>query len=70
LIDRKWRKDLHAYLGGFFRGLGGEAEAVGRASDHVHLLISLKTTDAPANIIRELSNQHVRNSPDVPLQNP
>ena len=53
-IDRKWRDDLHAYLGGIIRGLGGVAEAVGGVEDHVHLLISLKTTDAPANIIREL----------------
>jgi putative transposase len=36
------------------RGLGGVAEAVGGVEDHVHLLISLKTTDAPANIVREL----------------
>jgi REP element-mobilizing transposase RayT len=28
------------------------AEAVGGVEDHVHLLISLKTTDAPANVIR------------------
>jgi REP element-mobilizing transposase RayT len=53
-IDRKWRNDLHAYLGGIIRGLGGVAEAVGGVEDHVHLLISLKTTDAPANVIREL----------------
>src|SRR6478752_5967939 len=53
-IDSKWRNDLHAYLGGIVRGLGGIAEAVGGVEDHVHLLISLKTTDAPVNIIREL----------------
>ena len=49
-IDGEWRKDLHAYLGGIIRGLGGVAEAVGGVEDHVHLLISLKTTDAPANV--------------------
>ena len=53
-INVKWRNDLHAYLGGIIRALGGVAEAVGGVEDHVHLLISLKTTDAPANIIREL----------------
>lgn len=53
-MEAKWRKDLHAYLGGIVRGLGGVAEAVGGVEDHVHLLISLKTTDAPANIVREL----------------
>ena len=36
------------------RGLGGVAEAIGGVEDHVHLLISLKTTDAPADLVREL----------------
>jgi REP element-mobilizing transposase RayT len=53
-IGDQWRKDLHAYLGGIVRALGGVAEAVGGVEDHVHLLISLKTTDAPADIVREL----------------
>jgi putative transposase len=53
-IGSNWRNDLHAYLGGIIRGLGGVAEAVGGVDDHVHLLMGLKTTDAPANIIREL----------------
>ncbi len=41
-------------MGGIVRGLGGVAEVVGGVEDHVHLLISLKTTDAPAEVIREL----------------
>jgi putative transposase len=36
------------------RGLGGVAEAVGGVADHVHLLVSLKTTHAPAQLVREL----------------
>jgi len=34
--------------------LGGVAEAVGGVEDHVHLLVSMRTTDAPADIVREL----------------
>ena len=54
LIGAGWRPRLHEYLGGAVRGLGGVAEAVGGVEDHVHLLVSLKTTDAPADLVREL----------------
>ena len=46
-IRTEWRARLHNYLGGTVRGLGG-------VEDHVHLLLSLKTTDAPADLVREL----------------
>ena len=36
------------------RGLGGVAEMVGGVEDHVHLLVSSKTTVAPAEWVREL----------------
>jgi putative transposase len=45
---------LHEYMGGTVRGMGGVAEAVGGVADHVHLLLSLKTIQAPAEIVREL----------------
>jgi REP element-mobilizing transposase RayT len=54
LIRLDWRPRLHEYLGGTVRGLGGVAEAVGGVEDHVHLLVSLKTTDAPAEMVREV----------------
>ncbi len=54
LIRTEWRAHLHEYLGGTVRGLGGVAEVVGGVEDHVHLLLSLKTTDAPADLVREL----------------
>jgi REP-associated tyrosine transposase len=54
LIGPQWRVRLHEYLGGTVRGLGAVAEAIGGVADHVHLLASLKTTDAPANLVREL----------------
>ena len=53
-IRAEWRARLHVYLGGTVRGLGGVPETVGGVEDHVHLLVSLKTTDAPANLVREL----------------
>ena len=54
LIRPEWRQQLHEYLGGTIRGLGGVAEMVGGVTDHVHLLMSLKTSAAPAEIVREL----------------
>jgi REP element-mobilizing transposase RayT len=53
-IYPEWRPRLHEYLGGTARGLGGVAETVGGVADHVHLLVSLRTTDAPAEFVREL----------------
>ncbi len=53
-IKRGWIDDLHQYMGGTVRALGGVAETVGGVEDHVHLLISLKTTIAPAELVREL----------------
>jgi len=54
LIQPGWRPRLHEYLGGTIRGLGGVAETVGGVEDHVHLLVSLKTVHAPADVVREL----------------
>ncbi len=54
LIRADWRPRLHEYLGGTVRGLGGVAEAVGGVDDHVHLLVSLGTTVAVADVVREL----------------
>ena len=54
LIRAAWRESLHEYLGGTIRGLGGVAEKIGGVADHVHLLMSLRTTDAPAGFVREI----------------
>jgi REP element-mobilizing transposase RayT len=53
-IKPDWKDDLHQYMGGTVRALGGVAEIVGGVEDHVHLLLSLKTTIAPAELVREL----------------
>ena len=53
LIGPAWREQLHQYLAGTIRGLGALAEKVGGVEDHVHILMSLKTAVAPADIVRE-----------------
>jgi putative transposase len=54
LIDSSWRSDLHEYLGGTVRGLGGQPEGVGGVADHVHLLVGLRATHCLADFMREL----------------
>ena len=54
LLRPQSRAHVHEYLGGTVRGLGGVAEAVGGVEDHVHLLVSLKTTHTLAEFAREL----------------
>jgi putative transposase len=53
-IDPAWRPRLHEYLGGTARGLGCVPLAVGGISDHVHALLSLRTTHAVADVMREV----------------
>ena len=54
LLRPQWCARVHEYLGGTVRGLGGVAETVGGVDDHVHLLVSLKTTHTLAEFAREL----------------
>lgn len=54
IIDDQWRVQLHQYLGGTVRGLGGVALEVGGVADHVHLLISLNQNHCIADFMREL----------------
>lgn len=44
--------DLHAYLGGIVREIGGRPLAVGGVADHVHLLAQLPPRIAPADAAR------------------
>jgi REP element-mobilizing transposase RayT len=54
LIRPEWQSRFHDYLGGTIRGLGGITQAVGGATDHVHLLIGIKATHCLADVMREL----------------
>jgi len=53
-IQPAWRSQLHEYLGGTVRGLGGIPEIIGGVEDHVHLLVGLRATHGLANFMREL----------------
>ena len=54
LILPSWQVRFHEYLAGTVHGLGGYSQAVGGVSDHVHLLIGLKSTHCLADFMREL----------------
>jgi len=53
-ITKDWRSNLHAYLGGIVRNLGGVPVAIGGIEDHVHVLMGLKATHTVAGVMREL----------------
>ena len=54
LIDKAWRADLHAYLGGIVRGIKGVPLAIGGIEDHVHLLIGLRATHRLDYVLRDI----------------
>ena len=53
-IKAGWRPQLHEYLGGTVRGLGGIPEIIGGVEDHVHLLVGLRATHRLADFMQEL----------------
>ena len=53
-IRSEWRPDLHAYLGGIVRELGGKVRAINGTADHVHLLVSMPATLSTAEMVRVL----------------
>ena len=55
-IKEFWEVRLHSYLGGVLRGIGGVAEAIGGADDHIHMLASLKATHCLAEVLREIKS--------------
>jgi len=54
LITNELKLNFHAYLGGTVRGLGGTAFEINGMSDHVHLLVKLKTTHRLDYFLRDL----------------
>ena len=54
MIPPDGKDELHAYIGGIVRNLGGVAFAVGSTQDHVHMIIGLKAIHAPAEVLREV----------------
>lgn len=49
-----WRCELHAYLGGVLRAMEVVPVAVGGVKDHVHVLVSLRSSHCLADVMREL----------------
>ena len=54
VIAPAWRSELHAFMGGIIRTLGGVPHAVGGVADHVHLLVGLRATHCMSDVMREL----------------
>jgi putative transposase len=52
LIKPEFEKDLHAYLGGIVRQIGGAALCVNGTRDHVHLLIRVPAHPSIAEVAR------------------
>lgn len=53
-VAKEWRGQLHQYMGGCVRTLGGVSLRVGGTEDHVHLLLGAKPAHAPADLVREI----------------
>jgi putative transposase len=54
LITNEWRDRLHAYLGGIVKGMDAMPLAIGGVTDHVHLLVSLKSKHRLDYFLRDL----------------
>ncbi len=52
LIKPDFEKDLHAYLGGIIRQIGGTALCVNGTRDHVHLLARVPANHSVADVAR------------------
>jgi REP element-mobilizing transposase RayT len=56
-LKEVWRDELFAYMGGIVRNLGGVALSINGVADHVHLLLSLPATLAPADAVRVIKSR-------------
>lgn len=54
LITAELQPQLHAYIGGIVRDLGGRALEIGGMSDHVHLLLLTPPRLALSDVMREV----------------
>ena len=52
LIDNEIETELHAYLGGLVKELGGKAYIINGVGDHVHLLVNLPAKISVSDAIR------------------
>lgn len=56
LIAEAWRSNLHAYIGGIVKNIGGVPLAIGGTADHVHVLIGLRATHRLDYVMRDLKS--------------
>lgn len=54
LISIDWRERLHTYMCGIVKGMEAMPLAIGGVSDHVHLLVSLKSKHRLDYFLRDL----------------
>lgn len=59
-IDAAIRTELHAYIGGIVRELGGTALIIGGIEDHVHMLMSLPANVAVSDCLRVVKTNSSR----------
>jgi REP element-mobilizing transposase RayT len=54
LLADEIRDELHAYIGGIVENQKGTLLKAGSVADHIHLLISMPRTCAPADLVQEI----------------
>ena len=59
-IDTAIQPRLYEYLAGALRSMDCGAEKIGGTSDHVHLLLWLKSTQNLSDVLRDLKRSSVR----------
>jgi REP element-mobilizing transposase RayT len=60
LIKPDFENDLHAYLGGIIRQIGGTALCINGTRDHVHLLVRVPADHSVAEIARLIKTNSSR----------
>jgi REP element-mobilizing transposase RayT len=60
LIKPDFERDLHAYLGGIIREIGGAALCINGTADHVHLLVQVPATLSVADMARLIKTNSSR----------
>src|SRR5687768_5321444 len=56
LITKDWRNNLHAYIAGIAKNIGGVPVALGGIADHVHVLMGLRATNRLDYVMRDLKS--------------
>ncbi|GAB5551974.1 MAG: hypothetical protein Sapg2KO_15650 [Saprospiraceae bacterium] len=53
LIDRKWEEELYKYIRGIIRNKGQKLIAINGVPDYIQILIGMKPSCRPSDLIRE-----------------